>query len=165
MRNDLLLFSTLIPSAVRSHRFSKGHLSRYIVVITCSMTTVFDSVYWKMPVLAQKFMGVWPYKNECYDKFMRVLVYVSLYMLIIPLVSISSPERHIACEKSEMMVRRWDKAVETFLQGIRLYEEMGVHADIAIENLVGEMYLNAGVIKFSMAILNRKKVRYSWFEC
>lgn len=43
-------------------------------------------------------------------------------------------------------------------QGIRMIEEMGVNTAIAIENLVGQMYLNAGVIKFSMTILFKEKV-------
>lgn len=50
--------------------------------------SVYNSDYWKMPVLAQKFMGVWPFNNREYDKCMRVFVYISLYSLIIPLVSV-----------------------------------------------------------------------------
>lgn len=45
-----------------------------------------------------------------------------------------------------------------YFQGIRLYEEVGLNTDIVIENLVGEMYLNAAVYKFTMSIIFKEKV-------
>ncbi|KAJ8676307.1 hypothetical protein QAD02_012094 [Eretmocerus hayati] len=47
--------------------------------------SILTSKYWKIPVFAQKFMGVWPYDDNLYDKVMRFVVCFSICALIVPL--------------------------------------------------------------------------------
>lgn len=50
--------------------------------------SVYQTVFWQMPVLAQKFMGVWPYDSgTIYSRMMPIFVYLSVYGMVVPMVS------------------------------------------------------------------------------